>query len=136
MPIKVDRRCRYTKTHEWIRVEGDKACVGITDYAQQQLSDIVYVEMPEVGDSFEKGEAFGVVESVKAASDFYMPVAGEIVELNEELEDSPDLVNRDPYGDGWFVKFVIEDPDELDTLMDADAYQRFAERALEEGVTR
>lgn len=134
MPVKVDSRCRYTKTHEWVRVEGDEGYVGITDYAQQQLSDIVFVEMPEVGDSFEKGEVFGVVESVKAASDVYLPVAGEIVELNEELEDSPDLVNRDPYGDGWFVKFVIEDHDELGSLMDADAYQQFAERALEEGA--
>ena len=134
MPVKVDSRCRYTKTHEWVRVEGDDAYVGITDYAQQQLSDIVFVEMPEVGDSFEKGEVFGVVESVKAASDVYLPVAGEIAELNEELEDSPDLVNRDPYGDGWFVKFVVEDPDELDSLMDAEAYQKFAERALEEGA--
>ena len=134
MPIKVDSRCRYTKTHEWVRVEGDKGYVGITDYAQQQLSDIVFVEMPEVGDSFEKGEVFGVVESVKAASDVYLPVAGEIVELNEELEDSPDLVNRDPYGDGWFVKFVIEDHDELESLMDAETYQKYAERALEEGA--
>lgn len=134
MPVKVDARCRYTKTHEWVRVDGDEGFVGITDYAQQQLSDIVYVEMPEVGDSFEKGEVFGVVESVKAASDVYLPVAGEIVELNPELEDSPDLVNRDPYGEGWFVKFVVEDADELDGLMDARAYQQFAERALEEGA--
>jgi glycine cleavage system H protein len=134
MPFKVDSRCRYTKTHEWIRVEGDEAYVGISDYAQQQLSDVVFVEMPEVGDSFEKGEVFGVVESVKAASDVYLPVAGEILEINEELEDSPDLVNRDPYGDGWFVKFVIEDHEELDTLMDADAYQQFAQRAEEEGA--
>ena len=134
MPIKVDSRCRYTKTHEWIRADGDEAYVGITDYAQDQLSDIVYVEMPEVGDSFEKGEVFGVVESVKAASDVYLPVAGEIVELNEELQDSPDLVNRDPYGDGWFVKIAVEDPDELDSLMDAEAYRRHAERALEEGA--
>lgn len=134
MPIKVDSRCRYTKTHEWVRVEGDEGYVGISDYAQQQLSDVVFVEMPEVGDSFEKGEVFGVVESVKAASDVYLPVAGEIVEVNEELEDSPDLVNRDPYGDGWFVKLVIEDPDEIDSLMDAEAYRQFAERALEEGA--
>ncbi len=133
MPVKVDSRCRYAKTHEWVRVEGDMGYVGITDYAQQQLSDVVFVEMPEVGDSFEKGEAFGVVESVKAASDVYLPVAGEVVELNEELEDSPDLVNRDPYGDGWFVKFVIEDHDELDSLMDAEAYQQFVERVKDEG---
>jgi glycine cleavage system H protein len=133
MPVKVDSRCRYAKTHEWVRVEGDMGYVGITDYAQQQLSDVVFVEMPEVGDSLEKGEAFGVVESVKAASDVYLPVAGEVVELNEELEDSPDLVNRDPYGDGWFVKFVIEDHDELDSLMDAEAYQQFVERVKDEG---
>jgi glycine cleavage system H protein len=134
MPIKVDSRCRYTKTHEWIRVEGDEAYVGITDYAQEQLSDIVFVEMPEVGDSFEKSEVFGVVESVKAASDVYLPVAGEIVELNAELEDSPDLVNRDPYGDGWFVRIVIDDPDELESLMDPEAYRKHAERAQEEGA--
>lgn len=133
MAVKVDPRCRYTKTHEWIREEGEYAYVGITDYAQQQLSDIVYVEMPEVGDTFSKGEVFGVVESVKAASDCYLPVAGEIVEINEELEDSPDLVNKDPYGDGWFVKVAIEDPEELNSLMDPDEYLKYAERALEKG---
>ncbi len=132
MAIKVDPRCRYTKTHEWVRVEGDYGYVGITDFAQQQLSDIVYVEVPEIGDTFSKGEVFGVVESVKAASDCYLPVAGEIVAVNEELEDSPDLVNRDPYGDGWFVKILIEDPDELNDLMKPEAYRQYAERALQE----
>lgn len=133
MAIRVDERCRYTKTHEWVRVEGEDAYTGIADYAQEQLSDIVYVEMPEVGDSFSKGEVFCVVESVKAASDCYLPVGGEIVEVNEELLDSPELVNQDPYGEGWFVKFVVEDLHELDDLMDAEAYARYAERALEEG---
>ena len=133
MAIRVDERCRYTKTHEWVRVEGENACAGITDYAQEQLSDIVYVEMPEVGDSFSKGEVFCVIESVKAASDCYLPVGGEIIEVNEELLDSPELANQNPYGEGWFVKFVVEDPDELDDLMDAEAYARHAERALEEG---
>jgi glycine cleavage system H protein len=133
MAIKVDPRCRYTKTHEWVRVEGDYGYVGITDFAQQQLSDIVYVEVPEIGDTFSKGEVFGVVESVKAASDCYLPVAGEIVAVNEELEDSPDLVNRDPYGDGWFVKILIEDPEELNDLMKPEAYRQYAERALQEG---
>ncbi|MBC7237625.1 MAG: glycine cleavage system protein GcvH, partial [Chloroflexi bacterium] len=95
--------------------------------------DIVYVELPEVGDSFSKGEAYGVVESVKAASDTYLPVAGEIVEINEELEDSPELVNQDPYGDGWFVRILIEDPDELEDLMDAEEYRQFAEEAEAEG---
>ncbi|MGI5918006.1 MAG: glycine cleavage system protein GcvH [Anaerolineae bacterium] len=133
MAIKVDPRCRYAKTHEWIRVESDYAYVGITDYAQQQLSDIVYVELPETGDSFTKDEIFGVVESVKAASDCYLPIAGEIVEINEELEESPDLVNSDPYGEGWFVKVLIEDPDEVEALMTPEQYRRMAEKALEEG---
>lgn len=133
MAIKVDPRCRYTKTHEWVRVEGDYAYTGITDYAQQQLSDIVFVEVPEIGDTFSKGEVYGVVESVKAASDCYMPIGGEIAEVNEELEDSPELVNRDPYGDGWIVKFIVEDPDELEGLMDAKKYAEYAKRALEEG---
>jgi len=136
MPVKVDSRCRYTKTHEWVRVEGEYGYAGITDYAQQQLSDIVYVELPEVGDTFGQGEVFGVVESVKAASDCYMPIAGEITELNEELVDSPELVNQDPYGEGWFVKFLIEDEEELDSLMNPDAYKAFAEKALQEGGGR
>jgi len=133
MAIQVDAESLYTATHEWIRVEDEYAYVGITDYAQEQLSDIVYVEVPEVGDTFSKGEIYCVVESVKAASDCYAPVAGEVVEVNEELEESPDLVNSDPYGQGWFVKMEIEDPDELDDLMDAEAYAEYAERAAEEG---
>jgi glycine cleavage system H protein len=133
MSIKVDPRCRYTKTHEWVRIEGDHGYVGITDYAQQQLSDIVYVEVPEVGDTFNAGEVFGVVESVKAASDTYLPMGGEIVEVNHDLEDSPDLVNQDPYGEGWFVKVTIDDPDEANELMSAEAYEAFAEKALAEG---
>lgn len=133
MTIKVDRGCRYTKTHEWIRVEGDKAFVGISDFAQQQLSDIVYVEVPEIGDTFSKGEVFGVVESVKAATDCYLPVAGEILKVNTDLEESPEVVNQDPYGDGWFIQILIEDPDELEELMDAKAYEKYAERALEDG---
>lgn len=133
MSIKVDPRCRYTKTHEWVRIEGDHGYVGITDYAQQQLSDIVYVEVPEVGDTFNAGEVFGVVESVKAASDTYLPMGGEIVEVNHDLEDSPDLVNQDPYGEGWFVKVTIDDPDEANELMNAADYEAFAEKALAEG---
>ncbi len=132
MDVKVDLRCRYTKTHEWVRVEGEQAYAGITDYAQQQLSDIVYVEVPEVGDSFSKEEVFAVVESVKAASDSYMPVGGEIIEVNEELEDSPELVNTDPYEGGWFIRFIVEDVDELEDLMHAAEYAKYAERALEE----
>ena len=133
MAVRVDPKCRYTETHEWICVEGEYGYVGITDYAQEQLGDIVYVEMPEVEDAFAKGEVFCVVESVKAASDCYLPVEGEIVEANEKLEDSPDLVNSDPYDQGWFVKIAIADLDELDDLMDAEAYSEFAEQAEEEG---
>jgi glycine cleavage system H protein len=108
-------------------VEGDEGVVGVSDYAQDQLSDVVYVELPEVGDTFDKGDVFAVVESVKAASDVYMPLTGEIVEINEDLEDSPELVNQDPYGAAWFVRMAIADLAELDELLDADAYQAFVE---------
>jgi len=133
MAVQVDPECLSTETHEWLRVEGDHGYVGITDYAQEQLSDIVYVEVPEEGDTFAKGEVYCVVESVKAASDCYLPVEGEVVEVNGELEDSPDLVNTDPYGEGWFVKIAIGDAEELNDLMDADAYAEFATQAEEEG---
>ena len=132
MATSVDPRCRYTKSHEWIRVEEDTAYCGITDYAQEQLSDIVFVEMPEQGDSFAKGEMFGVVESVKAASDCYLPAAGEVVKVNEELEASPDLVNSDPYGDGWFVQIILEDEQELSALMTSDAYVEYVDRLEED----
>lgn len=133
MPVKVDPRCRYTKTHEWVRVDGEHGYAGITDFAQQQLSDIVYVEMPEVGDSFGKAEVFCVVESVKAASDCYLPAGGEIVAINEELAASPELVNKDPYGEGWFVEFAIEDAEEINSLMGPEEYQAYADKALAEG---
>ncbi len=133
MSVKVDPTCRYTETHEWVRVEGDVAWAGITDYAQQQLSDIVYVELPEVGASFGQKEVFATVESVKAASDCYMPLSGEILEVNGALEDAPELVNQDPYGKGWFIKFRPTDLDELDALMDPTAYEKFAQEALEKG---
>lgn len=123
--MKVDPDCKYSEEHEWIRVEGGEAVIGITDYAQHQLSDVVYVDLPEVGDIFEKGDILATVESVKAASDVYMPVGGEVLEINEALEDSPELVNKDPYGQAWFVRIAIHDPSELDDLMDADAYQAF-----------
>jgi glycine cleavage system H protein len=129
--MKFDPSCRYDVEHEWIRVEGDEGVVGISDYAQDQLSDVVYVELPEVGDAFGKGDVFAVVESVKAASDVYMPVGGEILEINEVLEDSPELVNEDPFGEAWLVRVAIADSAELDDLMDARAYQAFVE-SLEE----
>jgi len=125
--MKLDPNCRYDKEHEWIRVEGDEGVIGVSDYAQDQLSDVVYVELPEVGDSLGRGEVLAVVESVKAASDVYMPVTGEILEINEVLEDSPELVNQDPYGEAWFVRIAIADLTELDDLMDADAYQAYIE---------
>ena len=123
--MKVDSTCKYDEEHEWIRVEGDEGVIGISDYAQDQLSDVVYVELPEVGDTFERGDILAVVESVKAASDVYMPVTGEVLEINDALEDAPELVNQDPYGEAWFVRVSIQDPTELDELMDAKAYKAF-----------
>ena len=123
--MKFDTSCKYDQEHEWIRVEGDEGIVGISDYAQDQLSDIVYVELPEVGDTFERGDIFATVESVKAASDIYMPVGGEILEINELLADEPELVNQDPFGKAWFVRISIADPSELDDLMDVEAYEAF-----------
>ncbi|MDY7042226.1 MAG: glycine cleavage system protein GcvH, partial [Chloroflexota bacterium] len=101
--MKLDKDCRYAETHEWVRVEGKEAIAGISDYAQAQLSDVVYVELPEVGDDFVKGEAYATVESVKAASEVYMPIGGKITEINGELEVNPQLVNEDPFGAAWFV---------------------------------
>ena len=129
--MKLDPGARYAETHEWARNDGGEFVCGITDHAQESLSDIVYVELPEVGDAFGKGDAFGVVESVKAASDVYMPMGGEVTAVNEALEDTPELVNQDPYGEGWLVQFRPSDPDEFNGLMDADAYETFV--AEEEG---
>lgn len=126
--MKYDPTCKYDKEHEWIRVEGDEGVVGISDFAQDQLSDVVYVELPEVGDTFQQGDVFATVESVKAASDVYMPVDGEILEINEALEDTPELVNQDPYGEAWFVRIAIAVPSQLDDLMDAQAYQALVEQ--------
>ncbi len=125
--MKIDDTCRYTTTHEWVRLDGDEATAGITDYAQEQLSDIVYVELPEVGDTFAQGDVYATVESVKAASDCYLPIGGEITEINEELENAPELVNQDPFGAAWFVKFIASDVSEADDLMDAAAYAKFCE---------
>ena len=113
---------RYAKSHEWARLEGDKIKVGISDYAQDQLGDIVFVELPEVGDTFGKGEEYGTVESVKAVSELYMPVAGEIVAINDTLEDAPEKVNNSPYGDGWMIEVKADTPSEIDDLMDNNAY--------------
>lgn len=113
---------RYTKDHEWVKVEGDVAIVGITSYAQGELGDIVFVEIETVGETLDKEETFGTVEAVKTVSDLFMPVAGEIVEKNETLNDSPELINKDPYGDGWMIKVKMSDPAQIDELLDAKAY--------------
>ena len=112
----------YAKSHEWARSEGDTVKIGISDYAQDQLGDIVFVELPDVGDAFGKGEEFGTVESVKAVSELYMPVAGEVVAINDTLEDAPEKVNNSPYGDGWMLEIKADNPSELDDLMDPNAY--------------
>jgi glycine cleavage system H protein len=116
---------RFTKDHEWIRHDGDLAVIGITDFAQSQLGDVVYVELPEVGRRLEQGKEAAVVESVKAASDVFAPVSGEVAEVNEALAADPAKVNADPMGGGWFLKLRLADPRELDALMDEAAYQRF-----------
>lgn len=117
----------YSKDHEWIRVEGESATVGITDFAQKQLGDVVYVELPKKGTQLEFHQSLGVVESVKAVSDVYSPVSGEVVDINEGLNDSPELVNQDPHGKGWFLKLKIKDAAELEKLMSADEYEKFLE---------
>ena len=114
---------KYTKEHEWIRVEGDVAYVGITDYAQSELGEIVFVDIDTVGETIAQGEVFGSVEAVKTVSDLNMPASGEVLEINETLNDAPEKVNNDPYGEGWMIKVRLTDASELDTLMDAAAYQ-------------
>lgn len=114
---------RYTSEHEWIRVEGDIAYVGITDYAQSELGEIVFVDVPTLGEIVAQGEVFGSVEAVKTVSDLNMPVTGEVLEINEALDAQPELVNNDPYGEGWMIKISVKDAAELDKLMDAAAYQ-------------
>ena len=106
----------YTKDHEWVRVKGDEATVGITDHAQNQLGDVVYVELPKVGDKFEASESFGSVESVKAVSEIYMPVSGAVIEVNNSLNDAPEQVNEDPYGEGWMIRIRIDNPAQVDAL--------------------
>jgi glycine cleavage system H protein len=126
MSTKILPDLLYTDDDEWILIEDNEAYIGITDYAQDSLSDIVYLEFPSVGDTFKKGETFGVVESVKAAGDLMMPVGGEIIEVNEDLLDTPEAVNENPY-DSWMVKIFISDSAELEALMDAEAYTAYCE---------
>jgi glycine cleavage system H protein len=121
--MNIPAELKYTKDHEWIRIDGDVATVGITDFAQGELGDIVYVEIETVGETVEKEAVFGTVEAVKTVSDLFMPLTGEVLELNSSLEGQPELVNKDPYGDGWMVKMKIADPGQLASLLDADAYK-------------
>ena len=125
--MNIPKELRYTEDHEWVRVEGDIAIIGITDYAQKELDELVYVEVETVGETLNAGEVFGAVEAVKTTSDLYMPIGGEILEFNKELDetegDNPTLINEDPYGKGWIVKVKISDPSELDALLDAEAYE-------------
>ncbi|MAR40561.1 MAG: glycine cleavage system protein GcvH [Bacteroidota bacterium] len=117
------KNLKYTKDHEWVRVEGDIAYVGITDFAQGELGDIVYVEIETLNEEIEMGDVFGTVEAVKTVSDLFMPISGEVIELNEKLESEPELVNSDPYGDGWMVKIKIDNISQLDELLDLDGYE-------------
>jgi glycine cleavage system H protein len=114
---------KYTNDHEWIRVEGDMGWVGVTDYAQGELGDVVFVELPAPGTKLQKGKSFGTIEAVKAVSDMYAPVSGEVIEVNKGIQDSPERVNKDPYGEGWFIKMRIANPAELGDLMDVNAYK-------------
>lgn len=118
---------KYSKDHTWVRVEGGEATVGITDYAQESLGDIVYVDLPEEEDEVEAGEEVAEVESTKATSSVISPVSGSVIEVNEDIEDSPDTINEDPYGDGWIVRLSLSDPSELKGLMSASAYEKFVE---------
>lgn len=121
--MNVPANLKYTKEHEWIRVEGDTAFVGITDYAQGELGEIVFVEVETVGEKLSEGEVFGTVEAVKTVSELFLPVDGEVLELNELLESAPEKVNEDPYGDGWMIKMSVSNASQIDGLLDADAYK-------------
>ncbi|MGB3702205.1 MAG: glycine cleavage system protein GcvH [Anaerolineales bacterium] len=124
--MKIDPNARYSKEHEWVRKDGELFLYGITDHAQDQLSDIVFIEFPEPGESFKGGDIIGVVESVKAAADLYMPIAGEITEVNKNLADNPDILNSDPFGEGWIVKFKTSESSEFDGLLSAEDYGKLA----------
>jgi glycine cleavage system H protein len=123
---------KYSKEHEWVLVEGTSATIGITEYAQEELGDIVFVELPEVGEKIVKDDPFGAVESVKAVSDIYAPVSGEVMEINEILPDNPETINDDPYGDGWMVRVELSDIDDLKDLMDADEYAEYVAQQKED----
>lgn len=121
--MNIPSELKYTKDHEWVKIDGDTATIGITDFAQGELGDIVYVDVDTLDETVEKDEVFGSVEAVKTVSDLFMPLKGEVIELNEELEDEPELVNSDPYGKGWMIKIKIEDTSQIEDLLNAEAYQ-------------
>jgi len=121
--MKVPENLKYTKDHEWLRVEGNEAFIGVTEYAQGELGDIVFIEVETIGETLEKEETFGTIEAVKTVSDMFMPVAGEVLEFNEELEATPELINQDPYGKGWIVKIKLTNPAQVNDLLDAAAYK-------------
>ncbi len=125
--MNIPSNLKYTKDHEWIALDGNTATIGITDFAQSELGDIVYVDIDTVGESLDKDEVFGTVEAVKTVSDLFLPASGEVVEFNEALEDQPELVNSDPYGEGWMVKVTLDNSADLDTLLDAEAYKALIE---------
>jgi glycine cleavage system H protein len=129
--IEIPRELRYTREDEWVRIEGERLVVGVTDYAQQQLGDVVFLELPEAGTNVERGEAFGVIESVKAVADLFGPVTGRVAEVNTLLTDQPDLVNSDCYGDGWMLVIEPDDPADLEQLLDATAYQQHVKERAE-----
>jgi len=121
--MNIPSELKYTKDHEWIRIEGETITIGVTDFAQSELGDIVYVDVDTLDENVEKDDVFGSVEAVKTVSDLFMPLSGEVIEFNENLEDEPELVNKDPYGEGWMVKVAISDVSQLEDLLDAEAYQ-------------
>jgi glycine cleavage system H protein len=122
--MNIPQNLKYTKDHEWIRVEGKEAYIGLTDYAQGELGDIVFIEIETVGEKLAKEEIFGTVEAVKTVSDMFMPVSGEVLEVNPKLEEKPEVVNKDPYGEGWFIKIAVSNAAELNELLDAAAYEK------------
>jgi glycine cleavage system H protein len=130
--MELPKELKYTREHEWLSIEDGVATIGITDHAQEQLGEVVFVELPAVGDRVERSDPFGVVESTKAVSDVYAPISGEVVEINDDLPDSPEIVNEDPYGDGWMVKISIADEADLEDLMSDDEYREYVEESQED----
>ncbi|ALO15886.1 Octanoyl/lipoyl carrier protein [Salinivirga cyanobacteriivorans] len=125
--MNIPENLKYTKDHEWVKIDGDTATVGVTDFAQEQLGDVVFVEVETEGESLQKRDVFGTIEAVKTVSDMYMPISGEVAEVNPKLEDAPETVNEDPYGEGWMIKIKVDNKDELNDLLSADDYKNEVE---------